>query len=123
MQLGAPVEPADDDIGLPACGPDCGRDGVGIGFGRSGRVGGRVEPVRVDVGEADEADPKPARLHDHRPERGGGVDAPADGLEARRVRVPDRVQQRDRAVVARMVVRDGDDVETARVVRAAEQRG
>ena len=44
----------------------CGRDGVGVGLGRPGRVGGCVEPVRVDVGEADEADPQPARLHDHR---------------------------------------------------------
>ena len=122
MQLGAPVEPADDDIGLPACGPHCGCDRVGIGLGGPGRVGGSVEPVRVDVGEADEADPEPARLHDHRAERRGGVAAPADGLEAGRVRVPDRVQQRDRAVVARMVVRDGDDVETARIVCATEQR-
>ena len=122
MQLGAPVEPADDDIGLPACGANCGRDGVGVGFGRPGRVGGRVEPVRIDVGEADEADPEPARLHDHRAQRSGGVAASADGLEARRMRVPDRVQQRDRAVVARMVVRDGDDVEAAGIVRAAEER-
>ena len=50
-------------------------------------------------------------------------DAAADRLDARRMREPDRVEEGGCAVVARMVVGDGDHVETACDVRAAQQRG
>ena len=80
VELGAPVEEADDDVGAAAGCTDVGRDRAQVGAGGAGARALRGEAERVHVRVAEEGDPDPAGLDERRAARRGGVRPGADRL-------------------------------------------